>query len=388
MVRCYHSFPAFILKLCFVTIPIIFVSCSSDTTDEASGSASDFSKVSISQAIVKNDFLKYISISDIEPKSDLFPQSNTQTPVLDLDSYSLESLQGVGFTLYYNTTASNVKGAYVQFLDTDGDDLGRYYQTPLNVSTLKGQEEEYIFTKRLGSADISNKSNHAINPYTYAIRVNTAKEIPLGTVFKVVIKLYDDKGNIGNPQYVDVTVVDWKVENSLAKKWTLDQEWYSTNKGVSYELLSSKNEKEFICDNGFLYAPYRDYQSRSLDLELSSDATLTTVNESTYYNLDHQLTQENCNSIYSTDLITRSYTGKGKWSYDNQTSMLTLVHFTQEEYYLEDLEQGVSNDVGYINSVDYPFGADNNKITASLVQGNLELITIDSDGTYYKQVYK
>lgn len=240
-----------------------------------------------------------------------------------LSSNVQSAFQKNGFDIVFEGP-TNFAGAYIQIKSEDGTLAPDYFDVPV-TSTFKGVENKD--TKK-SSKFLSQSTQKVENSVT--IDVDFGNGVPPGK-FCYILCIYDDQGNISQPQEVCVEVEAWGGNPNLIGTWNYVKEIAD---GVTY-LAGQEfcdDEEFFQCSNGtqiFVENAYCE-TINSLPLIFNEDGTYGYTSDETYTNFNYQETYSTCSVSYEAT-VNGSYSSAGNWAYDEEEGRLTLVEFSFTE---------------------------------------------------------
>lgn len=247
-----------------------------------------------------------------------------------LDNPSTSAFLKTGFTIDIKETSDEFVGAYLQIKSIDGDVAGEYWDIS-NISSKSGP----VKTKSADSKKtMFSKNGRAIGITGGSITVNFLDAIQPGK-FCYAICVYDGSGNISLPTEVCVEVESWGGNSTITGNWEFVSEEDIEN-GVSDGVIKVGEEyceeSSFYCAN---VTPSKEivyeYCDKiiTLDLSFNSDGTYVLNETYEYSDIDYDASQFNCVAVgvYETSY----YKSEGKWAYDEEEEVLTLIEFYYEE---------------------------------------------------------
>ena len=174
------------------------------------------------------------------------------------------------------------------------------------------------------------------------INVDFNLEIPPGQ-FCYEICVYDEAGNISEPEEVCVTVESWGGKDDMDGEWVMVREERTENgQSVVFETgQEACYEYDFECVNGQAIDALECYTRTSGEVRINSDGSY----RAEFHGNDRWLDEssyENCQAAYVNE--TFEDVSEGQWAFVSETNRLTIVEYyfrgkvdgdLDEEYTLE-----------------------------------------------------
>jgi len=168
---------------------------------------------------------------------------------------------------------------------------------------------------------------------TSEIRVD--QTVPPGK-FCYTICVYDTDGNISLPQTVCVEVEAWGGNNEIVGNWKYEKEETTRNGKTTVTNLNQKDcdnlsgSSTLTCENQetLSYDSYCD-TILSLQLNINSDGTQSSLSESTEDRINFELSRDQCKEIRIIEDY--KYGSSGNWAYDEEQKKITFIEFVSTE---------------------------------------------------------
>jgi len=245
-----------------------------------------------------------------------------------LDYTTQTAFQDYGFEIIFDAP-TDFAGAYIQLFDENGM-ADSYIDVPSSATeTYYGgkflsKERKDIFAKKGAS---TQKDEDTV------IDVNFSNTVPAGT-FCYAICVYDNQGNISQPQEVCVTVESWGGNVNLVGEWDFTKEIDNGETILAGEESCENYDSTLFCDNNTQLDVVIDncYTVDDFSITFNEDGTYFFIQETDSKSLDYDGSSEACEVIYG-DNEKESHTSTGKWAYNEEENVLTLVEFEYTETY-------------------------------------------------------
>ncbi len=309
------------LLICCGLLTIVF-SCSDnpDTSQQIDSEINAVEKERLNPEVVSQG----ITIPGATLVEGAVPTPNGGIP-FNMGYTSQSGFQTYGFDITFKAP-STFSGAYVQLLDNTGTPLSSYFDIPAGaMGDLSGKREKRSKTNLFGkNADLNPNDDTLID-------VNFDASINAGT-FCYVICLYDTQGNISDPVEVCVEIESWAGNAAMVAGWNYES---SVEDGeVFYPNIEYCDDYPVAlnCDSGQILEVnnINCYTTNKMTLVIKSDGTYEYESESTDKNYDHDQTIAQCNLTWQEN-ERYTYISKGKWAYNEEKDILTLVEFEWTE---------------------------------------------------------
>ena len=247
---------------------------------------------------------------------------------LDVSNSSSTALLGEGFDINFSSNGTPV-GVYLQFTSNDGIAASEYFDINLAANASgKGGGHSRLSELLKQSSHQSAKNNDA------EVNVDFGVEIPPGH-FCYLICVYDQEGNISEPQEVCVTVESWGGKDEMDGSWTMGYE-DRTIEGQSVRFETGQEacyEYTFECNNGQAISANECYTRTSGEVRIFADGTYRAVFTGSERWLDGGASSENCEAVYIEEVF--EDVSEGKWAFVTENNRLTIV-----EYYFRGVING------------------------------------------------
>jgi len=254
----------------------------------------------------------------------------------ELENTSNSAFLKSGFSIDFKDTSDEFVGAYLQIKSIDGNVADGYWDIS-NISSKNALIKKF---ERNAKQSLFSKSKLTGG----SITVNFLDAIKPGK-FCYVICVYNSSGDISNPIEVCVEVENWGGNSNFVGSWEIVSEEYIEN-GVSEGVI---NVGEDACDDDYFYCTTTQaqityeycYKIISSDFRLNNDGTYYLRIDQSSSDIDYQASQQNCVAVGVYENY--YYITEGKWAYDEEENILTLIEF----FYDEDGDTGTEPD-GYV----------------------------------------
>ena len=268
-------------------------------------------------------------------------QGNPPTPngaiSLDVSNSTNTAFLGEGFDITLSSNGNPV-GAYLQFFSNDGTAADEYFDVNIadNSSGKHGRSIFMVNSKRLSD-------NLVAKPGDTSINVDFGLEIPPGQ-FCYEICVYDEAGNISEPEQVCVTVESWGGMDDMEGSWVMVREERTENgQSVVFETgQEACYEYDYECVNGQLLDASECYTRTSGEVQINGDGSYRAEFSGIDRWLDHGASYESCQASYNEE--TFEDVSEGQWAFVSGSNRLTIVEYyfrgtidgdLDEEYTLE-----------------------------------------------------
>lgn len=241
-----------------------------------------------------------------------------------LDNPTSTAFLKSGFSIDFKETSDAFIGAYLQIKSVDGKLADGYWDIgsiTAKQSKVKAKTGKQAF---LGKISVTGGS----------VTVNFLDAIKPGK-FCYAICVYDAAGNISLPSEVCVEVESWGGNSTLNGNWGFVSEEDIEN-GVSDGVLKVGEEyceeSSFYCTN---VTPSKEViyeycdKITTLDLSFNMDGSYVLNEIYEYSDIDYEASQINCVAVGINE--TSYYKSEGKWAYDEEEEVLTLIEFYYDE---------------------------------------------------------
>ena len=259
-------------------------------------------------------------------------QGNPPTPngaiSLDVSNSTNTAFLGEGFDISFSSDGNPV-GAYIQILSNDGIAAAEYFDVNLGANA-SGKAGIASFLNhnhwKLGSG-VSKNDDSTIN-------VDFGLEIPPGQ-FCYEICVYDEAGNISEPEEVCVTVESWGGKDDMEGDWVMVREERVENgQSVVFETgQEACYDYVFECSNGQVIEAEECYTRISGAVRINSDGSYRAEFHGNDRWLDQGASYENCQAVYTEESF--EDISEGQWAFVTDSNRLTIV-----EYYFRGVVDG------------------------------------------------
>lgn len=349
----------------FTVVFLLVVSCNKDKLNIEAPSDDVNSAEQV--ALNPDDVSDGILIENAINKTGNAP-SPSGTIAFNLDETTESAFQKNGFDITFNAP-DNYAGAYIQLKYEDGTMAKDYWDAPKVVN---------VFSK---SANTKNKGvfvqkrNKLNQDQEILIDIDFEDSVPAGT-FCYFICIYDTNGNISQPTEVCVEVESWGGNSNIVGTWNFVKEvdndetiTVGTMDCEDSTVYCNNNNTNLVVENAYCWTIV------SIPLTFNEDGTYSYTSNAKSRDIDYQLSQENCEAFFEEEKEDK-YFSKGKWAYDEEEEILTLVEFEYRETY-NDMTESVTRENGEL-LYNGKTSVSSNDLIISL-DGEL-----DGDGTVYE----
>jgi hypothetical protein len=309
-------------------LSFIIFSCSSDDKNEGLSSDIDPSGVNAAEDILLD--VNATSAAIVIDGATVNEGGVTPTGGIDfsLDYTTQTAFQENGFEIIFEEP-EDFAGVYIQLYDENGM-ADTYIDVPSSATDyyysgkLLSKERKDFFTKKGASTQKDEDTS---------IDVNFSSEIPAGT-FCYVICVYDNQGNISQPEEVCVTVESWGGNVNLVGEWDFTKQIDNGETIDAGEESCESYDTQLYCDNNIQSEVVVNecYTLNNLVITFNEDGTYSFIQESEYNGMDYDASREACEVVYAED-GGETYTSTGNWAYNEEENILTLVEFEYTETY-------------------------------------------------------
>ncbi|GGX07286.1 hypothetical protein [Aquimarina muelleri] len=300
------------LNLLFTTVFLVstfLLSCSSD--DNGNSGESENNQISIEQ--ITNG----VTIAGAKLETGT-PPSPTGLLNFEISKTEQDGFLNNGFNISFASTGQ-IKGAYIQFKDVNGNNSNGYYDVPkeafgnsdgVKISSINGKKKVSLRTKINGEGDLQ-------------INVDFKESVPVGK-FCYAICIYDANGNISQVEEVCVQVNSWGGNSAIVGEWIFDREEPADIENGATTTIECEN------GNTLTDVAYNMEEKDEWVFVLNEDGTYYETYDEKGKRLDAQASSLNCTAVYTE---TYEYKDKysGNWSYDNEKKTITVVDFKYED---------------------------------------------------------
>ncbi len=290
-------------------------------------------------------------------------QGNLPTPngaiTLDVSNSSTTAFLGEGFDINFNSDGNPV-GAYLQY----GVAASDYFDINIAANASgKGRKASGLSFNGNIPSSITRKNTDA------EIDVDFGVDLPPGQ-FCYTICVYDEQGNISEPEQVCVTVESWGGMDEMDGAWVMVREERNEDgQTVTFETgMEACYQYSFECNDGQAISASECYTRTLGEVQINSDGTYRALFNGLERWLDGGLSSENCEAVY----VEESFEdiSEGRWAFVTESNRLTIV-----EYYFRGIINGELDEEFTLDTGDARLVLDG---TIELV-GNSFLITESQD---------
>ena len=223
-----------------------------------------------------------------------------------------------GFNIAFNTNG-NIAGAYLIISDVDGNQASSYFDIP--ESAFGDFSETDPINKIFNSPKITRGSGSS------NIIIDFLESLNAG-IFCYSLCVYDNNGNISQPQTVCISIQNLGGNNNLVGYWTLVR--YQDNyNGTSIDVGLNEEfcyNETLYCDNGNTLN-YTDCETiNEFYMEFFEDGTYRYFSKSTETDFDWEASANSCTIIGETDYYFE-FLSEGIWAYNNNNNKLILASY-------------------------------------------------------------
>lgn len=252
---------------------------------------------------------------------------------LDVSNSTGTAFLGEGFDISLSSNGNPI-GAYIQFLSNDGTAAEDYFDVNIanNASgKVRGASFMGHHHGKLGAL-FAKVDDTKIN-------VDFGLEIPPGQ-FCYEICVYDEQGNISEPQEVCVTVESWGGKDDMEGDWVMVWEERSENgETIVFETgQEACYSYTFECVNGQAVEASECYTRTSGEVRINGNGSYRAEFHGNERWLDEGASYENCEASY----IDESFEdiSEGQWAFVTDSNRLTIVEY----YYKETVDGAVEEE--------------------------------------------
>ncbi|WP_459212649.1 hypothetical protein [Aquimarina rhabdastrellae] len=224
-----------------------------------------------------------------------------------------------GFTILLPT--GDYSGAYIQVKSLTGNLAPNYHDVPITNRS------------NVNSSSIKSSLFTTTNIDGPNIPVHFKRTMTPGK-FCFLISVYDNEGNVSQPQEVCINIEAWGGNPNLVSHWKFDHVLDNGLTVLAGEDHSCSKDNSYTCNN----------QETLEILQASCEATSTlnfTIREDGTYSLTeiYKKTKKlniedstlNCEARFDEDSDDIAFRSHGKWAFDEENGTLTLVQFAKND---------------------------------------------------------
>lgn len=265
------------------------------------------------------------------------PPSPSGAISLDVSKSTNTAFLGEGFDITLSSDGAPI-GAYIQFRSNDGIAAQEYFDVNISANLAgKGSVVNFLNRNQRKLNTLLAKNDDT------TINVDFGLEIPPGQ-FCYEICVYDEQGNISEPEQVCVTVESWGGKDDMEGNWVMVREERSENgQNVVFETgQEACYDYTFECINGQIVEAEECYTRISGVVRINGDGSYRAEFNGNERELDEGASYENCQANYVEE--TFGDISEGQWAYVSDNNRLTIVEYyfrgsidgeLDEEYTLE-----------------------------------------------------
>lgn len=303
---------------------LVTVSCGKETADTIADTF-DEEVEQLENTVLDVDTISNNVIIEGGAKMEGAPPTPNGAISLDISDSGKSAFLGEGFDVSLGSDA-NLIGAYIQFKSKDGTVSDSYYDVNLEANSTDLYDKS---ARRRREAKLNSFSTSKTDETVLDVDFNA--NIEPGE-FCYVLCVYDNAGNISDPQEICLTVESWGGNNALVGAWKLTKE-VDTAAGVTVTTAIGEEVCESYsttqCADGGTYQLGSCTTRDSMDLTINNDGTYEYDHRFSGRHVDPSLSDENCEAIYKED--TEFATSAGKWAFIAEEDRLVLLEFAYEE---------------------------------------------------------
>ncbi len=258
---------------------------------------------------------------------------------LDVSNSTGTAFLGEGFDISWSSDGNPI-GAYIQFLSNDGIAAQDYFDVNI-AANLSGKRGVATFLNH------GNQKSNALNAKNddTAINVDFGVDLPPGQ-FCYEICVYDEQGNISEPQQVCVTVESWGGMDDMEGNWIMVRE--ERSEGGQNVVFETGQEAcysyTFECVNGQAIEASECYTRISGEVRINGDGSYRAEFDGTDRWTDQGASFENCQPVFNEE--TFEDISEGKWAFVMGSNRLTIVEYYFKGIIDGELDEEFNLDVG------------------------------------------
>lgn len=363
-----------IFRTAAIAALIITTSCGKDTADAIADifeETEQLEKTALDASTVADNV-----IINGGTKNEGTPPTSNGAITLDISETSKTAFLDEGFDVSLNSD-SDIVGAYLRFIAEDGTVADSYYDISLETNSTDELAKRSIGNRNRKSSLIS-KSDVVFLDVDFGPQITAGK-------FCYEICVYDNEGNISEPQEVCVKVEAWGGNSEAIGKWSLDK-WFRDNDTERIYLEGIENCTSSTNDMYCQGLTFEGIESESCTLiefesiELNADGTYIEKEKRIWTDTYSDISQNPClEEAVSEEIVT--YESRGKWAYlDDEDKFIFVAYFDEEVYQGESDAFTAEPGNGWIH---YGDGGYNGVVTLS--NGSLILQSFEETTAHYKK---
>jgi len=228
------------------------------------------------------------------------------------------ALIGEGFNI--DLAEIQARGAYLRFRTISGIPANEFFNIDL-ASNLSGKGNSI-------SQSLKNIGNINSSKNDSAIDVDFSAAMTPGK-FCYEISVYDDEGNISDPQEICIKVEGWGGNDALIADWNLNKQEFSSDGNlvvIEPGIERCEDVVTITCENQDFYTSVSNCKTTdTFDVTFKNDGTYSFESIGSKRELDHDLSRSSCFATY--DEYDDIESGEGNWAYVEDENRLTLVEY-------------------------------------------------------------
>lgn len=224
------------------------------------------------------------------------------------------ALLNEGFKIDLNNIQA--RGAYLRFRTISRSAAKSYFDIDI-ASNLSGKLQS--ISNAIASKTSLNES---------AIDIDFGSAIPPGKIC-YEISLYDDEGNISEPELICIAIQSWGGNDALVADWNLEKQEFTFD-GMTTVLEPGTEQCDLLStvecvDQGAVTAANDCKTTDSFDVTFNKDGTFSFESNGNKRDLDFDETRTSCEAAYVVYEDIES--SEGFWAYAEKENRLTLVEY-------------------------------------------------------------
>ena len=288
-------------SLAIVMCSVFFFACNDDDENNAAGGG-DRQVADAQNASEENPVAIAAINTGIEipgaTKNSGTPPTPTNNVDFQIATTDQEAFQQSGFNITFNSTDSDIAGAFIQFKEENGETASDFF----DVSS---------------SQFIENDEEDDEGQY---INVDFGEDIPAGR-FCYEICLYDDQQNVSRVETICVEVEAWGGNADFVGEWRYDRDEPEEGKFV----LPCADFVRTV------EAAFALYEKREIDVAFEEDGGFVLTLDEISQSLDIFETVQQCEAVYESEMEPFRLRTTGKWAFNEESGTMTIVAFMDED---------------------------------------------------------
>ena len=270
-------------------------------------------------------------------------QGNLPTPngaiTLDVTNSTTTAFLGEGFDINFSSDGNPV-GAYLQFVSNDGVAASDYFDINIaaNASGKGSRASGLSFNGNIPSIRARKNADSEID-------VDFGVDLPPGQ-FCYTICVYDEQGNISEPEQVCVTVESWGGMDEMDGAWVMVRE--ERNEDGQMVVFETGQEAcyqhTFECNDGQAISASECYTRTLGEVQINSDGTYRAEFNGLERWMDGGSSADNCEAVYVEE--TFEDISEGRWAFVTDSNRLTIVEYYFRGIINGDLDEEFTLDTG------------------------------------------